>query len=64
MSALPVLYQAGYLTIVDCNKETETFILDYPNGEVRASFADSFLEHYVEAENGVAYMYARKMTSP
>ena len=31
MNALPVLYQAGYLTIADYNQETETFVLDYPN---------------------------------
>jgi hypothetical protein len=61
MSALPVLYQAGYLTIVDYNRETETFVLDYPNEEVRASFADSLLEHYVDAGNDEAYSYARKI---
>jgi hypothetical protein len=61
MSALPVLYQAGYLTITGYNRETETFILDYPNEEVRASFADSLLEHYVEIENNEAYAYARKI---
>jgi hypothetical protein len=61
LSALPVLYQAGYLTIADYSRETETFILDYPNEEVRASFADSLLEHYVEVENNEAYSYARKI---
>jgi hypothetical protein len=61
MEALPVLYQAGYLTIADYNRETETFVLDYPNEEVRASFADSLLEHYVEVENNEAYTYARKI---
>jgi hypothetical protein len=61
MNMLPVLYQAGYLTIADYDQETETFILDYPNEEVRASFADSLLEHYVEAGNSEAYTYARKI---
>ncbi|MHB9292216.1 hypothetical protein Holit_01311 [Hollandina sp. SP2] len=61
MDALPVLYQAGYLTIADYNRETEIFTLDYPNEEVRASFADSLLEHYGEVENAEVYSYARKI---
>jgi hypothetical protein len=61
MGALPVLYQAGYLTIADYNRETETFVLDYPNEEVRASFADSLLEYYVDAGNDEVYSYARKI---
>jgi hypothetical protein len=63
MDALPVLYQTGYLTIAGYNKETETFILDYPNGEVRAAFADSLLEHYIEDANNEAYSYARKINT-
>ncbi|MDR0668691.1 MAG: ATP-binding protein [Treponema sp.] len=63
MNALPVLYQAGYLTIAGYNRETETFILDYPNEEVRASFADSLLEHYIETGNDEAYAYARKINA-
>jgi hypothetical protein len=61
MNALPVLYQAGYLTISGYNKETEAFVLDYPNEEVRASFADSLLEQYLEIENDEAYTQARKL---
>jgi hypothetical protein len=61
MNALPVLYQAGYLTITDYNRETETFILDYPNEEVRASFADSLLEHYAGTGNDETYSYARRI---
>jgi hypothetical protein len=59
--ALPVLYQAGYLTIAGYNRETGTFILDYPNEEVRASFADSLLEHYAKIKNNEAYDCARKI---
>lgn len=35
---LAILYQTGYLTIVDYNSETNTFKLDYPNEEVKQSF--------------------------
>jgi hypothetical protein len=46
MAAVPVLYQSGYLTIVDYNKEIDEYALDYPNDEVRASFARALLDYY------------------
>ena len=48
MSAVPVLYQSGYLTIVDYDEERQRFILDYPNEEVRASFAKSLVKDYLQ----------------
>jgi hypothetical protein len=47
MDAVAVLYQAGYLTIVDYDEEFNSYTLDYPNEEVRASFANALLEYYV-----------------
>jgi hypothetical protein len=47
MDAVAVLYQAGYLTIVDYDEESNGYTLDYPNEEVRASFANALLEYYV-----------------
>jgi hypothetical protein len=49
MAAVPVLYQSGYLTIVDYDEEEESYTLDYPNEEVRTSFAYSLLKQYVHA---------------
>jgi hypothetical protein len=49
MEAVPVLYQAGYLTVVEYNKESKEFTLDYPNEEVRASFAQSLIQEYLHA---------------
>jgi hypothetical protein len=49
MSALAVLYQSGYLTIVDYDEEFNEYTLDYPNEEVRSSFANALLEHYIQA---------------
>jgi hypothetical protein len=49
LDVLAVLYQAGYLTIVDCDDEFGIYTLDYPNEEVRVSFAEALLEHYVQA---------------
>jgi hypothetical protein len=44
----PLLYQSGYLTIVDYDEERERFTLDYPNTEVRSSFAKSLLSQVSE----------------
>jgi hypothetical protein len=49
MDAVPVLYQSGYLTIVDYDDERNRFVLDYPNVEVRASFAGSLVDGYFQA---------------
>ncbi|MBQ0008224.1 MAG: AAA family ATPase, partial [bacterium] len=37
-SALPMLYQSGYLTIKDYDPETYIYTLDFPNLEVRTGF--------------------------
>ncbi|MDR0597175.1 MAG: ATP-binding protein, partial [Treponema sp.] len=47
MDALAVLYQSGYLTIVDYDEEFGIYTLDYPNEEVRSAFAEALLEQYV-----------------
>jgi hypothetical protein len=47
MDALPVLCQAGYLTISGYDAETDEFALDYPNIEVRSSLAKSLLKQYL-----------------
>jgi hypothetical protein len=48
MRAEPLLYQSGYLTIVDYNEERNRFTLDYPNEEVRSCFAKSLLKQYLQ----------------
>jgi hypothetical protein len=50
MEALPVLYQSGYLTIVDYDDEQNCYSLDFPNEEVRGSFAESLLEKYLHVD--------------
>ncbi|MDR1635841.1 MAG: ATP-binding protein, partial [Treponema sp.] len=53
MDALSVLYQSGYLTIVDYKDDFGgEYTLDYPNEEVRASFANALLERYAGAPVG------------
>jgi hypothetical protein len=48
MDAMPVLYQSGYLTIVDYDEGLGEYALDYPNEEVRSSFAEALLDYYVK----------------
>ena len=54
MRAVPLLYQSGYLTIADYAEELNQFKLDYPNEEVRASFAKSLLEQYAHVSADVS----------
>jgi hypothetical protein len=49
MDAVAVLYQSGYLTIVDYDEEFNEYTLDYPNEEVRSAFAEALLEQYLRA---------------
>ena len=35
---LPMIYQSGYLTIKACNPHRQTYLLDFPNEEVRSGF--------------------------
>lgn len=58
--ALPLLYQAGYLTIKDYNPIAEAYILSIPNQEVRIGFADGLLRYHSgltrgEVQIGCAY---------
>lgn len=40
---IPLLYQTGYLTIKDYDRELDSYTLGYPNKEVRSGFLDSLL---------------------
>ena len=44
--ALPLLYQAGYLTIKGYNRKSETYTLGIPNQEVRVGFTQGLLPIY------------------
>lgn len=47
---IPLLYQAGYLTIKDYDREGEIYTLSIPNQEVRIGYADGLLPVYVGLE--------------
>ena len=43
----PLLYQSGYLTIKDYDEETQTYLLDIPNHEIRMGLMRSLMPCYV-----------------
>ena len=47
---LPVLYQSGYITIKDYEKDFDEYTLGLPNLEVRKGFANSLYEYVVVAK--------------
>jgi len=49
---LPILYQSGYLTIKDYDREFEEFRLGIPNREVRQGFAQCLYQHVTAAWGG------------
>jgi hypothetical protein len=51
MRAVPVLYQAGYLTIRDYKSAFDIYRLGWPNDEVRLSFANEMLALYMPSAN-------------
>jgi hypothetical protein len=44
---IPLLYQAGYLTIKKADDATGEFVLGFPNQEVEIGFLENLLEHFV-----------------
>ena len=46
-TALPLLYQSGYITIKDYDRETESYILSIPNKEVRVGLIDGLIPAYI-----------------
>lgn len=43
---IPSLFQTGYLTIKKYDSEFSTYLLDYPNEEVRNGFAKSLVPYF------------------
>ena len=47
---LPMIYQSGYLTIKDCDLSMNTFLLDFPNNEVRKGFVTLVANNYLQTK--------------
>ena len=50
-SALPLLYQSGYLTIKDYDFCERVYTLDFPNAEVKVGFLESFMGSVMGVHN-------------
>ena len=50
-TALPLLYQSGYLTIKDYDPESDSFILAIPNKEVRVGLIEGLIPAYLGLDN-------------
>lgn len=51
-SALPLLYQSGYLTIKDYDAIIDSFVLAIPNKEVRVGLTEGLIPTYIGMESG------------
>ena len=47
----PLLYQSGYVTIKNYDKDTQLYTLDIPNKEIRVGLFDNLLPNYVDGKN-------------
>ena len=45
---LPMIYQSGYITIKDYDKEVDLYTLGFPNNEVRYGFLNFLVPYYTE----------------
>ena len=48
---LPMIYQSGYLTIKGYRPMTDTFLLDFPNNEVREGFLTLVASSYLKSKD-------------
>ena len=47
---IPVFFQSGYLTIKDYDPVFKTYLLDYPNEEVKEGFLKFLVPYYIQKE--------------
>lgn len=47
---LPMIYQSGYLTIKGFNRRFNTFMLDFPNNEVKEGFVSLVANNYLQTK--------------
>ena len=47
---LPMIYQSGYLTVKDCNLRRNTYLLDFPNDEVKNGFLTIIAADYLKSK--------------
>ena len=50
---LPMIYQSGYLTIKDYDRDFGTFLLDFPNNEVKSGFVSLIASSYLKPQENL-----------
>lgn len=50
--ALPLLYQSGYLTIKDYDREAQLYTLSFPNQEVRVGYTKGLIPTFIGLDSG------------
>ena len=53
---LPMIYQSGYLTIKDYDRDDDTFLLDFPNNEVKKGFLAMVAADYLKSREDISYV--------
>lgn len=57
---IPLIYQSGYLTIKDYDKEFQNYLLTFPNDEVRYGFINFLVPFYTPMKNNDQGFYIGK----
>ena len=50
---LPMIFQSGYLTIKEYDRDMDTFLLDFPNDEVKRGFVTLLTNNYLKPKENV-----------
>ncbi|MEA2083760.1 MAG: AAA family ATPase [Thermodesulfobacteriota bacterium] len=61
LKVVPILFQTGYLTITDYDKERMEYTLAYPNFEIKNSMIKCLAEAYSYVESEMVHGYAWKL---
>jgi len=57
INPLPIMFQAGYLTITDYDNKRKRYTLDFPNEEVETGFKQNLAPIYIKLKNQTVFDY-------
>ena len=60
---MPLLYQSGYLTIKDCDADTQLYTLGIPNNEIRVGLYRNLLPHFLAEDTQKGNTTIAKMSA-
>ncbi len=59
MDLVPLLYYTGYLTIKSYDRKTRTYVLGFPNNEIKLSFLQGLINEFYRAPDSITgFIYA------